>query len=137
MQLSILAALIFSVAQPYIKSKSISGARTIVIIDSSGSMKSTDVYPSRFEAEAKLERIKHLTAQTYRAASGITGELAEKQLNTVESIPELQQAVKYARYYISAFRSGGNGWYSQADTESEKRTSRHRSGMNCYLGWST
>jgi len=49
LQLIAIAFLIFAIARPIVKTKGISENRIVVVIDSSASMQSTDVKPSRFE----------------------------------------------------------------------------------------
>ncbi len=63
LQLLALLMLALSLAQPYVKAKKVSNSKTIVIIDSSASMKSTDIQPSRFE---------YAKSQAIKIANGIT-----------------------------------------------------------------
>lgn len=49
LQLIVVAFLVFAMARPILKTKGVSENRIVIIIDSSASMQSTDVKPSRFE----------------------------------------------------------------------------------------
>ena len=60
LQLLALLSLIIALARPFIRTHSISGNKVVIILDSSASMKSTDVSPSRFEqAKSKVLDIAH------------------------------------------------------------------------------
>jgi Ca-activated chloride channel homolog len=50
LQLAILAALVIALARPYMEVPTLTSGRTVLLIDASASMRSTDVQPSRFEA---------------------------------------------------------------------------------------
>lgn len=56
LQLLALVGLVAAVARPYVRAKGVSENRIVVVLDSSASMQSTDVSPSRFE-DAKRKAI--------------------------------------------------------------------------------